>query len=108
MRFTSEQRLDDGVLEREFTLGEIPGVLWTPGSASTPSPYPPAGRKGGPGWRAALDVLLALPEIGGPVGYSEAARTGGAVGARVRGGGPTVRWGGGACPCSFGGRRCGG
>ncbi len=33
MRFTSEQRLDDGVLEREFTLGEIPGVLWTPGSA---------------------------------------------------------------------------
>jgi hypothetical protein len=34
MRFTSEQRLDDGVLEREFTLGEIPGVLWTPRSAS--------------------------------------------------------------------------
>ncbi|MGN5637929.1 alpha/beta hydrolase, partial [Streptomyces sp. AC154] len=29
MRFTSEQRLDDGVLEREFTLGEIPGLLWT-------------------------------------------------------------------------------
>jgi hypothetical protein len=36
MRFTSEQRLDDGVLEREFTLGEIPGVLWTPGSAPAP------------------------------------------------------------------------
>jgi pimeloyl-ACP methyl ester carboxylesterase len=36
MRFTSEQRLDDGVLEREFTLGEIPGVLWTPGSAPVP------------------------------------------------------------------------
>jgi hypothetical protein len=36
MRFTSEQRLDDGVLEREFTLGEIPGVLWTHGSAPTP------------------------------------------------------------------------
>ena len=33
MRFTSETRLDDGVLEREFTLGEIPGILWTPGSA---------------------------------------------------------------------------
>ena len=31
MQFTSEQRLDDGVLEREFTLGEIPGILWTPG-----------------------------------------------------------------------------
>ncbi|MGI8880616.1 MAG: alpha/beta hydrolase [Jatrophihabitans sp.] len=36
MRFTSEQRLDDGVLEREFTLGEIPGVLWTSGSAPAP------------------------------------------------------------------------
>ena len=36
MRFTSEQRLDDGVLERRFTLGEIPGILWTPGSAPAP------------------------------------------------------------------------
>ena len=36
MRFTSEQRLDDGVLERAFTLGEVPGVLWTPGSAPAP------------------------------------------------------------------------
>lgn len=34
MHFTSEQRLNDGVLEREFTLGEIPGILWTPASAS--------------------------------------------------------------------------
>lgn len=36
MQFTSEMRLDDGVLEREFTLGEIPGTLWTPGSAPAP------------------------------------------------------------------------
>jgi len=36
MQFTSERRLDDGVLEREFTLGEIPGTLWTPGSAPAP------------------------------------------------------------------------
>jgi hypothetical protein len=36
MRFTTEQRLDDGVLERGFTLGEIPGILWTPGSAPAP------------------------------------------------------------------------
>lgn len=36
MHFTSEQRLDDGVLEREFALGEIPGVLWTAGSAPAP------------------------------------------------------------------------
>src|SRR4030095_1895099 len=40
MRFTTEQRLDDGVLERGFTLGEIPGILWTPGSASASAPAP--------------------------------------------------------------------
>ncbi|MFD5892023.1 alpha/beta hydrolase [Streptomyces sp. NPDC060334] len=54
MHFTSEQRLDDGVLEREFNLGEIPGILWTPtstsasASASAPAPlillgHPPLG-----------------------------------------------------------------
>ncbi|MEV6507665.1 alpha/beta hydrolase [Streptomyces sp. NPDC051642] len=143
MRFTSERRLDDGVLEREFTLGEIPGTLWTPESAA-PAPlillgHPPLGLrrmhprlvararhaaadgfatatielpgsgdrprwdaveqaraalrraveagepvseeiidalvlplvdKAVPEWQAALDALLALPEIGGPVGYS--------------------------------------
>jgi len=144
MRFISEQRLDDGVLEREFTLGEIPGILWTPGSASAPVPlillgHPPLGLRkmyprlvararqaaaegfaaatielpgsgdrprwaaaeqaradlrrtlaagepvsdeiidalilplvdrAVPEWQAALDALLSLPEIGGPVGYS--------------------------------------
>ncbi|BCJ69546.1 alpha/beta hydrolase [Polymorphospora rubra] len=144
MRFTTEQRLDDGVLEREFTLGEIPGILWTPASASAPVPlillgHPPLGLhkmyprlvaraqhaategfaaatielpgsgdrprwaaaeqaradlrrvleagepvseeivdalilplvdKAVPESQAALDALLALPEIGGPVGYS--------------------------------------
>ncbi|MFD5722899.1 alpha/beta hydrolase [Streptomyces sp. NPDC127036] len=146
MRFTSEQRLDDGVLEREFTLGDIPGVLWTPSSASASEPvplillgHPPLGLrrmyprlvgralqaaadgfaaatielpgsgdrprwpavdqaradlrrameagepvgdeivdalvlplvdKAVPEWQAALDALLALPEVGGPVGYS--------------------------------------
>lgn len=34
MHFTSEGRLDDGTVERAFTLGEIPGILWTP----TPGP----------------------------------------------------------------------
>lgn len=146
MHFTSEQRLDDGVLEREFTLGEIPGILWTPESTSAPTPliligHPPLGlrrmhprlvgrarhyaaeygfaaatielpgsgerprwaaaeqaradlrraieagepvsgeivdalilplvEKAVPEWRAALDALLSLPEIGGPVGYEE-------------------------------------
>ncbi|MBV6701550.1 alpha/beta hydrolase [Kitasatospora aureofaciens] len=45
MQFTSEQRLDDGVLEREFTLGEIPGILWTSGSA--PAPLILIGHNGG-------------------------------------------------------------
>jgi dienelactone hydrolase len=36
MHFISEQRLEDGVLEREFALGEIPGTLWTPGPAPAP------------------------------------------------------------------------
>ncbi|MFI8320521.1 alpha/beta hydrolase [Streptomyces sp. NPDC085529] len=142
--FTTEQRLDDGVLERAFTLGEIPGILWTPPAASAPAPllligHPPLGlramyprlagrarhyaveygfaaatlelpgsgerprwaaaeraraelrrareagepvgggivdalvlplvEKAVPEWQAALDVLLSLPGIGGPVGY---------------------------------------
>ena len=45
MHFTSEQRLDDGILEREFTLGEIPGILWTPVSA--PAPLILVGHPGG-------------------------------------------------------------
>ncbi|MFE7753206.1 alpha/beta hydrolase [Streptomyces sp. NPDC057428] len=144
MHFTSEQQLDDAVLEREFTLGEIPGILWTPASAFASAPLillspPPLGLrkryprlvararhaaadgfatatielpgsgdrprwpaaeraranlrramaagdpvsdeiidalilplvdKSVPEWQAALDALLSLPEIGGPVGYS--------------------------------------
>ncbi|MFF4324018.1 alpha/beta hydrolase [Streptomyces sp. NPDC001568] len=144
MHFTSEQRLDGGVLEREFTLGEIPGILWTPEPAPASAPliligHPPlglrkmyprlaggaryyaaqygfaaatielpgsgerprwaaaeqaradlrrameAGRPVGdeivdalilplveravPEWRAALDSLLSMPGIDGPVGY---------------------------------------
>ena len=141
MRFTSEQRLDDGVLEREFTLGEIPGTLWTPESVA-PAPLILMAHNNGlpkaeprlvararlsaasgyavatidaagcgdrprsaageqaradlrramragepvdeifeslvgplvenavPEWRSALDALLALPGIGGPVGYA--------------------------------------
>ncbi|MFJ8912104.1 dienelactone hydrolase family protein [Amycolatopsis sp. NPDC102389] len=142
MHFTSEKRLEDGVLEREFTLGEVPGILWTPESAA-PVPLILMGHPGGlgrmhprlvaralsctaegyaavtielpgagdrprlavvdearadlqralkagepvtddivdrlvlplvekavPEWQATLDALLALPGIGGPVGFS--------------------------------------
>jgi hypothetical protein len=47
MRFTSEQRLDDAVLEREFTHGEIPGILWTPASSCAPAPLILSGHPGG-------------------------------------------------------------
>ncbi|HEX3611751.1 MAG TPA: hypothetical protein VHU88_08710 [Sporichthyaceae bacterium] len=47
MRFTSEQPLEDGVLERGFTLGEIPGILWTPGPAPAPAPLVLLGHPGG-------------------------------------------------------------
>jgi len=142
MRFTSERSLDGRVLEREFTLGEIPGILWTPAPGSVPAPLILIGHPGGlqkmhqrlagrarhyaaeygfaaatielpgsgdrprsavaeqaradlrramkagapleeivdrlvlplvdtavPEWRATLDAVLALPQIGGPVGY---------------------------------------
>ncbi|MEV6947755.1 alpha/beta hydrolase [Streptomyces sp. NPDC051172] len=47
LHFTSEQHLADGVLEREFTLGEIPGILWTPTSPSAPTPLILLGHPGG-------------------------------------------------------------
>jgi hypothetical protein len=143
MHFSSEQRLDDVLVEREFTLGGIPGILWMPASASSPAPLILLGHPGGlrrmrprlaararasaefgfasatielpwsgdrpgspaadlvradlrralaagepvtddivdrlvlplveaavPEWQSALDTLLALPEISGPVAYS--------------------------------------
>ncbi|MET8468434.1 alpha/beta hydrolase [Streptomyces sp. NPDC006422] len=40
MHVTSEQRLDDGVVQREFTLGDIPGTLWLPETATTSALVP--------------------------------------------------------------------
>jgi hypothetical protein len=36
MEFDSESRLDGGVLERRFHLGDAPGILWTPGPGPRP------------------------------------------------------------------------
>ncbi|GEL93584.1 alpha/beta hydrolase [Cellulomonas composti] len=47
MHFSSETRRDDGVVERDFTIGEIPGVLWTPEAAPTPVPLVLLGHPGG-------------------------------------------------------------
>ena len=46
MHIASEQRLDDGVVERRFTLGEIPG-MWTSASESAPAPLILVGHPGG-------------------------------------------------------------
>lgn len=48
MHFTSELRHHDGLVERHFTLGEIPGILWTPESTeSAPVPLILLGQQGG-------------------------------------------------------------
>src|SRR5262245_49602161 len=73
MRFTSERRLDDGVLERDFTLGEIPGILWTPGpaSASAPAPLILLGHPGG--LRAMYPRLVARAQQSAAEGFAAAA-----------------------------------
>ncbi|MFD6053915.1 alpha/beta hydrolase [Agromyces sp. NPDC060279] len=40
MHVTSTHRLDDGLVERTFTLGEVPGILWTPPTATAAAPAP--------------------------------------------------------------------
>ena len=46
MHFSSETSFD-GVFEQLFTLGEIPGVLWTPAAGSGPRPLILMGHGGG-------------------------------------------------------------
>ena len=46
MRFTSDM-VADGVRERLFTLGDIPGVLWTPADRAAPRPLVLLGHGGG-------------------------------------------------------------
>ena len=55
MQFTSLQRFDD-MIEREFTLGEIRGVLWTPAQASASHPVPLI-LAGQPGGAASLEQM---------------------------------------------------
>jgi hypothetical protein len=40
MHFTSEQHVDGDVVERGFTIGDVPGILWLPRSASASAPVP--------------------------------------------------------------------
>jgi hypothetical protein len=68
LRFTAEQRLDDGVLEREFTIGEIPGILWTPTLA--PAPLILLGHPGG--LRAMYPRLAGRARHSAAIGFAAA------------------------------------
>ncbi|WP_043717075.1 alpha/beta hydrolase [Kutzneria sp. 744] len=46
MNFTAETTYD-GILEREFAVGDVPGVLWTPDTASADVPLVLLGHGGG-------------------------------------------------------------
>ena len=74
LHFTSQRRLDDGVLERGFALGEIPGILWTPASvsASAPAPLVLLGNPGGLGLREMHPRLAARARRAAADGFASA------------------------------------
>src|SRR5690554_256720 len=47
MHFTSAPRVADSIIERDFSLGDIPGILWTPEPAAGPTPLILLGHPGG-------------------------------------------------------------
>jgi hypothetical protein len=61
MLFTSERDLDKRIVEREFSIGDISGILWTPPTASSSDPVPLIlmGQPGGLGIRRMYRRLAA-------------------------------------------------
>ncbi|MCH3974374.1 alpha/beta hydrolase [Bifidobacterium tibiigranuli] len=57
MHITSEHRLDDGVIHREFTFADIPGSLWMPPDTVKPVPLVLLGHPG--------DLNRMLPRLAG-------------------------------------------
>lgn len=72
MRFTSERTLDEGITEREFTLGDISGILWTPPVASSAAPVPLIlmGQPGGIGMRRMYPRLAARAQSAAAQGFA--------------------------------------
>ena len=66
MHFNSSQVLDGDLLERAFTLGDIPGILWTPrtATASEPAPVILLGHPGGNGTMYSRLAARALAAAG--------------------------------------------
>jgi hypothetical protein len=58
MHFTSETHLDESIVEREFVLGDVPGILWTPTRATAPVPVVLMGQPGGFGMRRMYPRLV--------------------------------------------------
>ncbi len=75
MLFTSDTRLDDGLVERDFTLGQVPGILWTPPTASADSPVPLIllGQPGGIGMRRMHPRLAARARSAAASGFASVA-----------------------------------
>ena len=59
MYFLSEQKLDESITEREFILGDISGILWTPSANSSSAPVSLIlmGQPGGIGMRRMYPVF---------------------------------------------------
>lgn len=78
MRITSET-VADGVREQLFTIGEIPGVLWTPAAGSGPRPLVLIGHGGGQhkkGWEVLSRAIPYVRSCGFAVAAIDAPGTG--------------------------------
>ena len=72
MRFTSHALLDEGVLEREFTLAGFTGILWMPPTATPSSPVPLLllNQPGGFGTRRMYPRLVARAKAAAAEGFA--------------------------------------
>ena len=72
MYFSSELNLDGGITEREFTIGDISGILWTPKLASSSNPVPVflMGQPGGIGMRRMYPRLSARARSAAEQGFA--------------------------------------
>lgn len=74
MHFTSEQHFDGDFVERQFRLGDTPGILWTPSSASETEPVPIIlmGQPGGIGMERMYPRLMARARSTAALGFASA------------------------------------